>query len=121
MFDSTQQRYFILNTTVAPFDDVKVRQAFEYALNKPELAEVIAGEYGEAVAAIVSKAEGKWCNTDLQPYDYDPEKAKELLAEAGYPDGVDFTLSIRSGSEVYEQMAILIQAAAKDAGFNVEI
>ncbi len=60
MFDSTQQkRHLILNTTIAPFDDIKVRQAFEYALNKDELAEVIAGEYGEAVAAIVSKAEGK--------------------------------------------------------------
>lgn len=121
MFDSTQQRYFIINTTLAPFDDVNVRRAFEYAVNKDELAAVIAGDYGEAVASIVSKAEGKWCNTDLEPYAYDPEKAKELLAEAGYPDGVSFTLVVRAGSEVYEQMAILIQASAKAAGFDIEI
>ena len=121
MFESTQQRYLILNTTIAPFDDINVRRAFEYALNKDELAMVIAGQYGEAVAAIVSKAEGKWCNTDLEPYAYDPEKAKELLAEAGYPDGISFKLCIRSGSEVYEQMAVLIQASAKEAGFDIEI
>lgn len=121
MFDSTQQRYVIINTTLAPFDNVEVRRAFEYAINKQELADVIAGEYGKPVASIVSETQGKWWNDEMVPFDYDPAKAKEMLAEAGYPDGVDFTLSIRSGSEVYEQMAILIQASAKDAGFNIEI
>lgn len=121
MFDSTQQRYVIINTTLAPFDNVEVRRAFEYAVNKQELADVIAGEYGKPVASIVAETQGKWWNDEMVPFDYDPAKAKEMLAAAGYPDGVDFTLSIRSGSEVYEQMAILIQASAKDAGFNIEI
>ncbi len=121
MFDSTQQRYFILNTTKAPFDDIKVRQAFEYAVNKEELAQVIAGEYGKPAASIVSDTQGKWCDTDLQSAAYDPEKAKEMLADAGYSDGIDFTLTIRSGSDIYEQMATLIQSEAKEAGFNITI
>lgn len=121
VFDSTQVRYLILNTTQPPFNNQAVRKALEYALNKKEMAEVIAGQYGGPAVALVSEAEGKWCNTDLKVEEYDPAKAKQLLADAGFPNGVDFTLTIRSGSEVYEQMATLIQASVKDAGFNCSI
>lgn len=121
VFESTQMRYLILNTTIAPFNDQKVRKALEYALNKKEMGDVVAGEYGAPAVALVSEAEGKWCNTDLKVEEYDPAKAKQMLADAGYPNGVDFTITIRSGSEVYEQIATLIQASVKDAGFNCEI
>ena len=66
IFPSTQIYYLTVNTTKPPFDDVKVRQALYYALNKSELASAIAGEYGTPVAAIVSETQGDWCNTDLQ-------------------------------------------------------
>ncbi|MGE5630542.1 MAG: ABC transporter substrate-binding protein [Caulobacteraceae bacterium] len=121
VFKSTQIRYLILNTTQPPFNNQAVRKALEYALNKKEMAEVIAGQYGGPAVALVSEAEGKWSNTDLKVEEYDPAKAKQMLADAGFPNGVDFTLTIRSGSEVYEQIATLIQASVKDAGFNCKI
>ena len=61
IFPSTQIYYLTVNTTKPPFDDVKVRQALYYALNKSELASAIAGEYGTPVAAIVSETQGDWC------------------------------------------------------------
>ena len=84
IFPSTQIYYLTVNTTKPPFDDVKVRQALYYALNKSELASAIAGEYGTPVAAIVSETQGDWCNTDLQVTEYAPDTAKQMLADAGY-------------------------------------
>ena len=55
IFPSTQIYYLTVNTTKPPFDDVKVRQALYYALNKSELASAIAGEYGTPVAALTEK------------------------------------------------------------------
>lgn len=122
IFPSTQIYYLTVNTTQAPFDDVKVRQALYYALNKSELASTIAGEYGAPVAAIVSETQGEWFNGELQVTEYDPDTAKQMLADAGYTEPVEFTLSIRTGSTFYEQIATLIKSEVDQAGFlcNIE-
>ena len=99
----------------------KVRQALYYALNKSELASAIAGEYGTPVAAIVSETQGDWCNTDLQVTEYAPDTAKQMLADAGYTEPVEFTLSIRTGSTFYEQIATLIKSEVDQAGFSCNI
>ncbi|MGH4038525.1 MAG: ABC transporter substrate-binding protein [Sphaerochaeta sp.] len=121
MFDSTQIRYLILNTTKAPFDDIAVRKALYYAINKKEMASAIAGEYGKAVASLVSETQGKWFNSDIKVSDYNPEKSKQLLKEAGYTEPVKFTISIRSGSAVYEQIATLLKSEVDKAGFDCTI
>ena len=121
IFPSTQIYYLTVNTTKPPFDDVKVRQALYYALNKSELASAIAGEYGTPVAAIVSETQGDWCNTDLQVTEYAPDTAKQMLADAGYTEPVEFTLSIRTGSTFYEQIATLIKSEVDQAGFSCNI
>lgn len=121
VFPSTQIRYLILNTTIPPFDDPAVRKAMVYALNKQEMADVIAGEYGAPVAALVSETQGKWYNADLKVVDYDPETAKKILTEAGYTEPVKFTLSIRAGSTVYEQVATLLKSTVDQAGFECTV
>lgn len=98
-----------------------MRQALYYALNKSELASAIAGEYGTPVAAIVSETQGDWCNTDLQVTEYAPDTAKQMLADAGYTEPVEFTLSIRTGSTFYEQIATLIKSEVDQAGFSCNI
>ena len=61
-------------------------------------------------------------NPDIPQIEYNPEKAKELLAEAGYPDGVNMALVQVSGwSNRWVRMNEIIQAMVKKAGFNVEI
>jgi peptide/nickel transport system substrate-binding protein len=121
MFDSTKIRYLILNTTKAPFDDPAVRRALYYALNKQELATAITGPYGTPVAALVSPTQGKWSDSDLKVTPYSPEKAKAALAAAGYTEPVQFTLSVFSGSKVYEQIATLIKSEVDKAGFSCKI
>lgn len=121
VYASTQIRYLLLNTTKEPFSDPAVRAALVYGINKAEMAEVVYGEFGAPVASVLSEAHGQYYNTDLKVVDYQPEVAKQMLADAGYPDGVEFTISIPNGSEVYEEIAVLLQASLADAGFKVNI
>lgn len=121
VFPSTQIRYLILNTTKAPFDDIRVRQALVHGIDKQEISDLVAGEFGAPVAALVSEAEGKWFNGDLKVAAYEPEVSKKLLADAGYTSPVPFTISIRSGSAIYEQIATLLKSQLDKAGFDVTI
>ena len=121
MFPSTQIRYFILNTTIPPFNDAKVRSAMVYGINMKEISDLVAGQFGAPVAALVSEAEGKWHNSKLKVVDYAPETAKKMLAAAGYQKPIPFTLSIRAGSEIYVQVATLLKSQLDKAGFAVNI
>ncbi|MFA7167775.1 MAG: ABC transporter substrate-binding protein [Sphaerochaetaceae bacterium] len=121
IFPSTQIRYLILNTTKTPFSDQKVRQALVHGIDKQEISDLVAGEFGAPVAALVSEAEGKWFNSQLKVADYDPELCKKMLQDAGYTLPVPFTISIRSGSAIYEQIATLLKSQLDKAGFDVTI
>jgi oligopeptide transport system substrate-binding protein len=81
--------YTGFNTRVKPFDDKRVRQAFNYAVNKEAIARALPRIGGlPATGALPPGMPGH--DPDLQGYTYDPTKAKQLLAEAGYPDGAGF-------------------------------
>ena len=119
-FESTQIRYLLLNTTMEPFSDINVRKALVKAINRAEIAEVVYGEFGGATASVLSAAHAKYFNDALECPPYDPEGAKADLAEAGYPDGIEFTL-YSSPNEVYQQIAIMLQSQLAPAGFTVNI
>ncbi|MDI3269795.1 MAG: ABC transporter substrate-binding protein [Bacillota bacterium] len=77
-----------LNTTKPPLDNVKVRQAINYAVDKPLVIEkVLSNKAYVAVGPIPSSSPA--FNPDLKGYGYDPEKARQLLKEAGLEDGFD--------------------------------
>ena len=120
-YESTQIRYLILNTTQKPLDNLKVRQAILYATNKQEIASLVARSYGKPVASVLSESQGKWFNSDLKVTSYDPDKAKQLLQEAGFPNGVTLTVSVSSGSQVYQQIATLLKSEWAKAGINANI
>jgi peptide/nickel transport system substrate-binding protein len=120
-FPSTQIRYFILNTTQAPLDNQKVRQAIGMAIDKQELADIVTSGFGKPAESLLSDTQIQWFFDDLEYSEYDVEAAKALLAEAGYPDGVEFTISVRSGSQVYEQVAVMLKSQLAKAGINVEL
>ena len=90
MGDSITVWYFFMNTQKAPFNDVKVREAMAYAINKEAYIQVVMNGYGSVATSMVGEAVQHYKGND--PYSYDPEKAKELLKEAGYPDGFTTTL-----------------------------
>ena len=84
MGDSIAVWYFFMNTQKAPFNDVKVREAMAYAINKEAYIQVVMNGYGSVATSMVGEEVQHYKGND--PYSYDPEKAKELLKEAGYED-----------------------------------
>ncbi|WP_241593145.1 glutathione ABC transporter substrate-binding protein GsiB [Rosenbergiella epipactidis] len=87
---SIMQRYISLNVTQKPFDNPKVREALNYAINREALAKVAFAGYATPATGIVPPA-----IADAQHYPaipYDPAKARQLLKEAGYPQGFQTTL-----------------------------
>jgi peptide/nickel transport system substrate-binding protein len=74
-----------MNTAKPPFDNLLVRQAVSYAINYKELCDTISGGYGWVSPFFITPG-SKYYN-DREIYSYDPAKARNLLAQAGYPDG----------------------------------
>jgi peptide/nickel transport system substrate-binding protein len=82
-------------TDEAPFSDVRVRQALNYAVDVPAIIDTLLGGNGTPLANIFSP-NGLGYDPNLSPYVYDPDKAKALLAEAGFPDGFETRLAFAS-------------------------
>lgn len=101
--------------------DIRVRQAICYAIDKATIA---AGAYegiGEDLYGIVSKSyENVKDYSDSWPYEYNPEKAKELLKEAGYEDGLDLIM-ILGGDTNRETAAEIMKNQLSEVGINMEI
>lgn len=115
---STQ--YLGMNVSKAPLDDVRVRQAIQLALDMPAIDEAVwrgvgkvaTGPYADTMQYSLA---GEW----TQP-ERDVEKAKELLAEAGYPDGLSITLSTNEKTERVD-MATIIKAMLAEAGIDLKV
>ena len=108
-----------------PFKDIRVRRAIAHAINKEAIVKNLYKG-----AATVAKEGMPPClfgyNDEIQGYEYDPEKAKQLLAEAGYPDGFEVTLwHMGSTSRPYfpvpTQIAEAIQADLAKVGIKVKL
>lgn len=112
--------YYILfpNNKTELFSNKLVRQAIAYALNRQEIADLVTQGLGEPVAWCATS--NQWFCSDYNPYSYNPEKAKELLAEAGYPNGASFTLSCISREPDNTIMAVVQQQLAA-VGFDVKL
>ncbi|MCF6459953.1 glutathione ABC transporter substrate-binding protein [Clostridium sp. Cult3] len=116
---SLSTSYIGFNTKKAPFDDIRVRKALNYAINVDEIIEVVLENAGtKATGPINDKVFGY--NNDLKGYEYDPDKAKDLLAEAGYADG--FKTSIwTNDNPVRVRIAEIVQAQLKEVGVDAKI
>jgi oligopeptide transport system substrate-binding protein len=116
--------YYGYNVTKPPFDNVKVRQAFSYAVDRQKLIDtVIKGEQRPAKSfACPGIFGGVADNDDFEGITFDPAKAKQLLAEAGYPDGQglpEVTLMFNT-HEAHQKIAEFIQQSWKD-NLGVEV
>jgi len=85
------------NTWDTPLQEMLVRQALNYAIDKQAIADSILSGHATLVDSQLIGADSFGYNPDLEPYPYDPDRARELLAEAGYPDGFEMTYHFSIG------------------------
>lgn len=105
--------------TLAPeLADVRVRQAINYALDSESMIEAITEGYGSRITQLFAVNSPAWVQKLNQQYEYDPEKARELLAEAGYPDG--FTLQMPSENTFQPAYYPIVQQQLGAVGITVE-
>lgn len=109
-----------MNNKMEPFDNVQVRQALSYAVPYEQIvSDVFQGQGNIATSSFPARAQ--FHTSEHWPYTYDVEQAKSLLAEAGYPDGFQFTLAIPAGDAEMEGVAVVLQDAFRDVGVEMEI
>jgi len=112
---------FIMNINHKPFDNQKVRQAMNYAVDRDKIIETAF--HGEALPVLVPYAKTSWAYApDLENfYTFDLDKAKQLLTEAGYPDGFKTSILIRGASGPYVDMAQVYQQDLAKIGVEAEL
>ncbi len=116
--DGIVVRYFMMNTQKEPFNDVRVRQAIDYAINKEAYIQVVKNGLAIPATSIIGPAVQYYKGNEPRPYD--PEKAKQLLAEAGYPDG--FTTSVMYANTTANQKQVeFLKQQLEQVGINLEL
>ena len=112
--------YYVLafNTESEIFSNQKLREAISYAINREDIVLGALDGMGAPVEMpIAPNAFGY--DPDFQGHPYDVDKAKELMAEAGYPDGLTVTIKLNQSS-VYTRPAEIVQAQLREIGINLE-
>jgi len=124
--------YLGFNLKRAPFNDIKVRQAIAYAIDRQELIDGVLLGHGEVIASPY-KPGTTWVNPSLKPRSFNPEKAKKLLATAGWKDNnadgflekngkpLSFTIITNNGNKQRADTAAIIQQRLKKIGIQVHI
>jgi peptide/nickel transport system substrate-binding protein len=123
--------YLGFNLKHKPFDDERVRQAINYAIDKQEIIDGVLLGLGLPVASPY-KPGTRWSNPKLQPYPYNPQKAIALLKEAGFEDhdhdgildrdGQPLSFEILTNQNKEREMsAVLVQRRLKEIGIDVKI
>ncbi|WP_026907194.1 ABC transporter substrate-binding protein [Paucisalibacillus globulus] len=104
------------------FTDIRVRQAINYAVNKDDIIEAAFSGYATKLGSNMSPAMGDVFKEGMEDtYKQDVDKAKELLAEAGYADGFSTTISISSHAALYTNVAQVVVENLKEIGIHAEI
>lgn len=116
----TTCHFLAFNDTIAPWNNDLLRQAIAHALIKGDVIVAASDGYGKVATTFWGPTMfGYYDGFEDNDYDYDLEKAKELLAEAGFPNGLDMEITVTSGFRV--NAAEVIQAQLKLIGINVKI
>ena len=112
--------YMIMNTKKAPFDDPLVREAISYAVNRDDIIAMTLNGLGTPAYTLATSMMIGYPETE-PAYTYDPEKAKQLLAEAGYPDGLDIGEIQTLSGTYFEDVAVVMQQQLAAVGITSSI
>ncbi len=108
----------------APFQNPLVRQAMASAINKEKLVADILDPIAYVAHGPIPSRSNIWANHDIPRWPHDPDRARELLAEAGYPDGIEFSLLVPSGGAGQlepRDVATVLQADLAAVGINMQL
>jgi len=108
-----------LNHAEAPLDDVKVRQALNYATDKEAMLRSIFFDQVEIANHMMPKM--KYWREDVPAYEYDPERAQSLIAESKVPDGFTLPIVIPTGDVIIQQIAQIVKESYAGIGVDVQI
>lgn len=116
---STREDHLLLNHEHAPLDNLKVREALDYAIDKKAIVDTVTFGLGEVANSYIPK--GALYHSDNNgARSFDPEKAKALLAEANVgPINLEYV--VNAGNEVDEQIAVLLQQQLSNVGVGVNL
>jgi glutathione transport system substrate-binding protein len=112
-------RYLSMNTQQKPFDNVKVRQAIAYAINKDALAKVAFNGYATAAEGVAPQ--GVEYAVKIGPWPYDVAKAKQLMTEAGYPNGFETELWSAYNHTTAQKVTQFLQQQLGQIGIKAKI
>lgn len=115
---SSSIEYLGMNTSKEVFSDVRVRQAINYAIDQQAFIDTIIEGRGTVANSYINNMIPGWTDK-VQGYPQDIEKAKALMADAGYPDG--FSCNLWVNGDVRTRSAQVVQAQLAEIGINVEI
>jgi peptide/nickel transport system substrate-binding protein len=119
IFGPGELRTLFFNMSIKPFDNILVRQAVAYAINRQEIAQFLGKSVTRPCYSVVPN--GYLGHTDdVARYDYNPEKAKQLLKEAGYPDGFSTKAIITKVEALLAPMQI-IQEQLRRVGIKLDL
>jgi peptide/nickel transport system substrate-binding protein len=108
-----------INNLFPPCDDIRVRQAMAYAINYDELLSTILGRAAERIYSPAPPVLGY---KEVRIYDYNPEKARQLLSDAGYPDGITIKYPhYPAATAQADEIIAAIQGYFRDAGINLQV
>jgi peptide/nickel transport system substrate-binding protein len=111
--------FVLMNTRKKPFDDLRVRQALNYAIDKEGLLKALL--YGTGKISNSPMPPMAYADANLKPYPHDIAKAKALLAEAGLKDGFKTTLLVNAGNPLHRQLGQALQATLRQIGITADI
>ncbi|NLY29009.1 MAG: ABC transporter substrate-binding protein [Firmicutes bacterium] len=111
--------YYGFNVELEPFTDKRVRQAFNYAIDRETLIDIVLEGRASPAKGVLPPGMFGY-NPDLEGYDFNPEKAKQLLAEAGYPNGLEVTLQYNTNLG-HKRLAEALQAQFAMIGVKLNL
>jgi peptide/nickel transport system substrate-binding protein len=110
----------VMDTQVAPWNDLRVRQALALSVDREAMVELVAEGYGTpGNDSPVNASYAYFADAPIKKYD--PEAAKALLAEAGYPDGLDLELIASEKPGYRSALAVVLREMAAPAGFRIAV
>ena len=119
---SNMVQIFALNNSVEPLNDKRVREAINYAISRDDVISITMDGAGEPLTTAMSPAMGSYYDTSLDSrFGQDIDKAKSLLAEAGYPDGFDLIITVPSNYLVHVNTAVELKSELSAVGINCTI